>query len=97
MSKTPSKVIAGCFAFAAFTVAVLAGLAGGNSAVSILIRALIAMIGCYPIGLMIGMICQRVMTDHIDAHREPAAVSPSSPTDSLASAQASATTEAKSE
>ncbi len=97
MSKTPSKVIAGCFALAAFAVAVLAGLAGGNSAVSILIRALIAMMGCYPIGLMIGMICQRVMTDHIEAHREAATMSQSSPTDSLAGTQASATTEAKSE
>ncbi len=82
---------------AAFAVAVLAGLAGGNSAVSILIRALIAMIGCYPIGLMIGVICQRVMTDHIQAHRETVTMSPTSPTDSLAGSQASATTEAKSE
>ncbi len=97
MSKTPSKVIAGCFALAAFAVAVLAGLAGGNSAVSILTRALIAMIGCYPIGLMIGVICQRVMTDHIEAQREPATMSPSSSSDSLAGSQASATTEAKSE
>ena len=97
MSKTPSKVIAGCFALAAFAVAVLAGLAGGNSAVSILTRALIAMIGCYPIGLMIGVICQRVMTDHIEAQRESATMSPESPTDTLAGSQVSVTTEAKSE
>ena len=97
MSKTPSKVIAGCFAMAAFAVAVLAGLAGDNSAVSILIRALIALIGCYPIGLMIGVVCQRVMTDHIQAHHETATMSPSSLTDSLAGSQATATTEAESE
>lgn len=97
MSKTPSKVIAGCFAMAAFAVAVLAGLAGGNSAVSILIRALIALICCYPIGLMIGMICQRVMTDHIQAHRETATMSASSLTDSLAGSEATATTKADSE
>ncbi len=97
MSKTPSKVIAGCFALAAFAVAVLAGLAGGNSAASILTRALIAMICCYPIGLMIGVICQRVMTDHIEASRASATMPQSSPTDSLAGSQAGATTEAKSE
>lgn len=82
---------------AAFAVAVLAGLAGGNSAMSILSRALIAMICCYPIGLMIGVICQRVMTDQIEAHREPETMSPSSPTDPVAGSQVGATTEAKSE
>ena len=65
MTATASKAIAGCFALAAFTVAVLAGLAGGNAAMSILGRALIAMIACYPVGLLIGVVCQHVVEQHV--------------------------------
>ncbi len=46
MTGVLSNVLAGCFAMAAFAVAILAGLAGGNSPASILLRALIAMIVC---------------------------------------------------
>lgn len=59
--------IAGCFALAAFAVAVVAGLAGGNPSASILLRALSAMIACYPIGLVIGMVCQHVVREHLAA------------------------------
>ncbi len=68
MTGAPSKAIAGCFALAAFAVAILAGLAGDNAAISILFRAVIAMIICYPVGLIIGLICQQVIADHV-AHR----------------------------
>lgn len=74
MSKTPSSAIAGCFALSAFAVAVVAGLAAQNPASSILIRALIAMMACYPVGLIIGLICQRLMFDHIEAHQEAASI-----------------------
>ena len=74
MSKTPSSAIAGCFALSAFAVAVVAGLAAQNPASSILFRALIAMIVCYPVGLIIGLICQRLMFDHIDAHQKAASI-----------------------
>ncbi len=97
MSRAPSNVIAGCFALAAFAVAVVAGMAGGNPATSILVRALIAMIGCYPIGLIIGLICARVMADQIEAHRDAASAEESSSANQLAPSQANATTEAQSE
>ena len=97
MSRGPSNVIAGCFALAAFAVAVVAGMAGGNSATSILSRAIIAMIGCYPIGLIIGLICARVMADHIESHRDAVSTAESSTTNQLAASQPSATTEAQSE
>ena len=74
MSKTPSSAIAGCFALSAFAVAVVAGLAAQNPASSILVRALIAMIVCYPVGLIIGLICQRLMFDHIAAHQKAASI-----------------------
>lgn len=74
MSKTPSSAIAGCFSLSAFAVAVVAGLYAQNPVSSILIRALIAMIACYPVGLIIGLICQRLMFEHIDAHQKAASI-----------------------
>jgi hypothetical protein len=71
MAGAASRAVAGCFALAAFAVAVVAGLAGGNSPSAILFRALIAMVVCYPVGLVIGLVCQRVVEDHVNA--QPAA------------------------
>ena len=62
------NTIAGCFALAAFTVAIIAGLAAANPAVSVLSRAIVAMLVCYPIGLMVGMIALRIVSDHVEAH-----------------------------
>ena len=69
MTRSVGSVVAGCFAMAGFAVAVIAGLTSGNPTTSILIRALIAMVACYPVGLLIGVICQQVVKDHLD---EPA-------------------------
>ncbi len=69
MRTVPSYVIAACVALAAFAVATLAGLASGNSAASILFRALIAMLACYPVGLVVGMACQRVIWEQLEVHR----------------------------
>ena len=65
MTGTASKAVAGCFAMAAFTVAVVAGLAGGNTAISILGRALVAMIICYGLGLLVGLVCRQVIQQHV--------------------------------
>ena len=70
MVNSASSVIAGCFALAAFAVAVLAGLAGGNTATAILTRALIAMVACYPVGLLIGLVCQRVIAEHVQVQAD---------------------------
>lgn len=61
MAGGVSRAVAGCFALAAFAVAVIAGLAGGNPATSILIRALLVMVVCYPAGLVVGLVCQHVV------------------------------------
>ena len=68
MNGAASRAVAGCFALAAFAVAVVAGLAGGNTTASILVRALIAMAVCYPVGLIIGLMCQRVVEEHAKTH-----------------------------
>ncbi len=67
MTGSPPHVIAGCFALAAFAVAVVAGVAGGNPASVVLGRALLAMTLCYPMGLMIGALCHRVVQEHLEA------------------------------
>ncbi len=63
MTASPGHVIAGCFALAAFAVAVLAGLAGGHGAAPILLRALVSMVVCYPVGIVIGMVVRRAIED----------------------------------
>lgn len=65
-----SKVMAGCLALAAFAIAIVAGIAAGNAPAQILVRALMAMILCYPVGLIIGVICQRVIDMHQPEQRE---------------------------
>ncbi len=65
MTGVACRAIAGCFALAAFSVAVVAGLAGGNTAASILVRALIAMIACYPLGMLVGVVCRHVIEQHL--------------------------------
>lgn len=69
MKGAAASTIAACFALSAFTVAIVAGLAAKNPAASVLFRAVIALLICYPIGLGIGMILQRVVRQHVDAHR----------------------------
>ncbi len=71
MTGTASKAVAGCFALAAFTVAVVAGLAGGNTAISILGRALVAMIVCYPLGLLVGLVCRQVIEQDLRKPTDP--------------------------
>jgi hypothetical protein len=66
-----SRAIAGCFALAAFSVAIIAGLASGITASSILMRALLAMVVCYPVGLLVGFVCRYVIEQHLGQAAEP--------------------------
>ena len=58
---------------AAFAVAVVAGLARDNTPSAILLRAVIAMIVCYPVGMLVGMMCLRVLQEHVNAPQETVA------------------------
>jgi hypothetical protein len=69
MNGVAARTVAGCFALASFSIALLAGIATGNAADTVLVRALLAMTFCYPVGLAIGMVAQVVINDHIDRHR----------------------------
>ena len=69
-TQSTGRVIAGLFAIAAFGVALISGLASDNPASSILARALMAMVISYPVGWIVGMICQHVICDHLKIHKE---------------------------
>lgn len=69
MSSVSSKVIAACFALAAFAVAILAGLSANAAPAQVLWRAVVAMFVCYPVGLIAGVICHRVVEAHVAAHK----------------------------
>jgi hypothetical protein len=68
MSGSVGKVIAGCFSLAAFATAIVVGLAAENAATAVLTRALVAMIVCYPVGLVIGVVCDHVIQQQVEAH-----------------------------
>ena len=65
MKGSPGHVVAACFGLTAFTIAIVAGLASESPAHSVLSRAVIAMILCYPVGLVVGMICDRIILSHL--------------------------------
>jgi hypothetical protein len=67
MKVVSAKVIATCFALCAFAVAILSGLSSANPTAQILQRAILAMFVCYPVGLAVGLICERVIASHVGA------------------------------
>lgn len=66
MHIVSAKVIASCFGVSVFAVALIAGLASGNSAISILFRALVATALCYPVGIVVGMICAWLIREQVN-------------------------------
>ena len=66
MKGMAASTIGGSFALAAFAVAIVAGLASGNPAASVLLRALIAMLICYPVGLAVGFVAQARVSGGMD-------------------------------
>jgi len=63
-----TSVVAGIFALSAFTVALLAGLLSGNELMVILVRAIMALIVCYPVGLLAGALLSNVMEAGLRSH-----------------------------
>ena len=67
MPVETGRVIASCFALAAFAVSVLTGLAENIDAAQILLRAVAAMIVCFPVGAIVGLTCDSVIRSHLSA------------------------------
>ena len=65
-----APTIAGTFSLAAFAVAIVAGLSSGTVATTVLMRAIICLFLCYPLGYVIGRMAQVVVDDHLNAHRD---------------------------
>lgn len=65
-----TSVVAGVFALSSFTVAVLAGLLGGNDMTVILVRAVLALTVCYPVGMLAGALLSKVMEDGLRDHAQ---------------------------
>ncbi len=61
----PARVIAGCFAMSAFSIAIISGIFAGNSATMVLSRALVCLFGAYLLGLLAGEILAFAIRDHL--------------------------------
>jgi len=64
----PTKLISATMALAAFTIAVVAGLAVDNPAESILAKALISMLLCHFVGFALGALAERTVTEGIESY-----------------------------
>ena len=65
-----ARVFAGVTALAAFVIAILAGLSVGNTSSKILLSALFAMVVCYVVGSVIGMIAEYAVREHMRSYRD---------------------------
>lgn len=78
MSSTISiRAIAGCFALACFSVALIAGLASGRDASGILSRAILALLAGQVIGALAGWALSRVFREAFDSIRAAHPIPPS--------------------
>ena len=64
-----TKLIATAFALCGFAVAVVAGLAAGNSAQRVLTTALVSMILCQLMGLLVGIVGERTAIEYVQAYK----------------------------
>jgi len=69
-SLIPAKIIASCFALTGFIAALVVGLAAGNSASTILWKAILAMAVCYPVGRLLGGVAERAVQENIDSYKK---------------------------
>lgn len=56
--------VGACFALAAFAVAMIAGLESGLPMLTVLARGVLVLLVCYPVGIVIGLIIDRIIADH---------------------------------
>ncbi len=72
----PTHIIASCFALATFAVAIVAGLAVDNPAMTTLKRALAAMCLAYPVGWLIGWMGHRAVREHLENYKREHPIEP---------------------
>jgi len=64
-----SRIIAACFALAAFCVAIIAGLSAGNPPLTILFKSIIAMVVCHLVGTAAGALLAYAARLHVEAQK----------------------------
>lgn len=74
--RKPRRIIAGCFALCAFALALLSGLSAEAPIVVILTRGLVSLVGCYIVGLLIGIVGERCIAEHFDSLKHPHGATP---------------------
>jgi len=72
----PAKVIAGSLALTGFAVAILAGLAAGNAASTILWTALVAGFVCWVLGVIVGAVAYKAVTEHVENYKAENPINP---------------------
>lgn len=68
--ESPSKVLAAVLGLTAFSIAVVAGLLAGVPGQTVLARALVSMMVCYPVGLVLGLVAGRAISEYLDRYRQ---------------------------
>ena len=66
----PIRLIATSLALIAFAAAVFGGIIASNPPTVVLGRAIVAMIGCYIVGLIVGGIAARAMREQVEAYKQ---------------------------
>jgi hypothetical protein len=66
----PSGVIATCFALVCFAAAVIVGLFAGNSALTVLWRSLLVMLGAWIVGRLAGAVVERALNEKLETYRQ---------------------------
>lgn len=69
-SGIPTKTIGAVLGLAGFVIAILAGMAAGNDAATVLLRALGALVVCNVVGLALGAVGERVIQEHISDYQK---------------------------
>ncbi|RMH19953.1 MAG: hypothetical protein D6698_05080 [Gammaproteobacteria bacterium] len=63
-------MIASCFSLVCFAAAIVVGIHVGNTPQTVLLRAVLVMIICWPIGYLVGLVAQRAIMDQINRYKQ---------------------------
>jgi hypothetical protein len=68
--ESPARVFGAVLGLTAFAVASVAALASGVPGSESLVRAMLSMAVCYPVGMLLGCAAGRAIDEHIRSHEE---------------------------
>ena len=77
----PSKLIPAVMALSGFALALVAGMAARNTAITTLWRALLAMAVCYFVGLALAAVARYAIREHVELYKADHPIEPSDSTE----------------